>query len=49
MNTTIDILMSFGLVSAITFIVVAITTLVKYILEKVFHINVMEILTSDME
>ena len=47
MNTIIDILMSFGLVSAITFIVVAIATLVKYILKKVFHIDIVEILTSD--
>ena len=47
MNTIIDILVIFGLVSAITFIVVAIVSLVKYILEKVFHINVVKLLTSD--
>lgn len=49
MNTIIDVLIIFGIVSTITLVVGAIATLVKYILKKVFHINVMEILTSDME
>ena len=47
MNTIIDILVIFGLVCTITLVVGAIATLVKIILEKVFHINVVEILTSD--
>lgn len=47
MNTIIDTLIIFGIVSTITLVVGAITTLVKIILERIFHINVMEILTSD--
>lgn len=49
MNTIIDILVIFGLVSFFMLCIGIILYFIKYTLEKVFHINIMEILTSDME
>lgn len=47
MNTIIDVLVIFGLVSLFVLCVSIILYFIKYTLEKVFHIDVVKLLTSD--
>lgn len=49
MNTIIDILVIFGLVSFFMLCIGIILYFIKYTIERVFNIDLTELLTSDMK